>query len=112
MRHLTFIKTRIGRRFLAVLLIVCVFSPAMIGWLGIEKSESVIRQQDMTILRTASDGAEAQLREFLADFDSLLFHVSQREDLLEALRRNALTHGADSNLISSISNILRSQQHR
>lgn len=114
MNDLNFLSTRIGRRFLGIFLIIALLSPVIIGWMAIRKSEAAIRQQTLRILRAASDGAEAQLREFLEHFKTQLFHISQHEKILEALQSHsgAESTADSSNVVSSLSDVLASQQQK
>jgi signal transduction histidine kinase len=114
MNDLNFLSTRIGRRFLGIFLIIALLSPVIIGWMAIRKSEAAIRQQTLRILRAASDGAEAQLREFLEHFKTQLFHISQHEKILEALESHsgAQSTADSSNIVSSLSDVLASQQQK
>jgi signal transduction histidine kinase len=53
-----------GRRFLATfILLLLPFIAA--GWIGVRSATSVLRKQTHEMLRVASNGAEAQVREFL-----------------------------------------------
>src|SRR3954453_5300102 len=58
------VRTRLGRRFLItfVLLSLPIITA---GWLGIRSAIQALRKQTHILLRVASDGAEAQVREFL-----------------------------------------------
>lgn len=58
------IRSKVGRRALGAFLLL--FLPALAaGWFAIRGVEEVLRTQTHAALRAASDGAEAQLREFL-----------------------------------------------
>jgi signal transduction histidine kinase len=96
----SFLQTRIGRRFLAILLIISLLPLLLMRWLAIRKSEAAINEQTTAVLRRASDGAEAQLREFL---DRL------REQLLQVAgdRRIGSSMPAHFNPNSELSEILR-----
>src|SRR4051812_30270864 len=84
-REYFFLKTKIGRRFLLGFLAVSLLTPAVVGWFAIRKAESAVRQQTLAVLRTASDGVEAQLREFLYHFRTQLTHISQHEQIRQKL---------------------------
>jgi hypothetical protein len=53
--------------------------------LVIPKSERAIQEQNQDLLRAASDGAEAQLREFLSHLKKDLIYVSQGEQVRDKL---------------------------
>ena len=60
----SFLNTKVGRRFFGNF--VALLLPVVtIGWFGIERVTSALKAQTKMTLRVASDGAEAQLREFL-----------------------------------------------
>jgi signal transduction histidine kinase len=58
------VRSRVGRRFIGLFLLLSLPVIAA-GWFGIHRATQAIRQQTHRVLRAASDGAEAQLREFL-----------------------------------------------
>lgn len=72
----SFLRTRIGRRFLAILLIISLLPLLLMRSLAIRKSEAAINEQTIAVLRRASDGAEAQLREFLDRLREQLLEVA------------------------------------
>jgi signal transduction histidine kinase len=59
-----FISSKLGRRFLWTFLLVMLPIGA-VGWWGMREASAAIQLQTHAELRAASDGAEAQLREFL-----------------------------------------------
>lgn len=59
-----YINSRLGRRFVGMILSVALLVGAM-GWFGIRSASATIDKETHAMLRAASDGAEAQLREFL-----------------------------------------------
>jgi hypothetical protein len=106
-----FLKTKIGRRFLLGFLVVALLTPVVVGWLAIRKAESAIRRQTFVVLRTASDGVEAQLREFLYHFKAQLLHLSQHEQIRKKLElANALKPTPSE--ISSFLDLLLSQNEK
>src|SRR3954469_22213578 len=80
----TLVRTRLGRRFLItfVLLSLPIITA---GWLGIRSATHALRKQTHILLRVASDGAEAQVREFL-----------------ESLRRTTEARAADETIRSAL----------
>src|SRR6059058_4666645 len=58
------VRSRVGRRFIGLFLLLSLPVIAA-GWFGIRRATQTIREQTHGVLRAASDGAEAQLREFL-----------------------------------------------
>jgi HAMP domain-containing protein len=65
MKMLGFLDTRIGQRFLAILLCSSLLPLLAMGWYAIKTSENALHQQNLSVLRASSSAAEAQLREFL-----------------------------------------------
>src|SRR3954466_130221 len=62
------VHTKVGRRFLVTSILI--FLPiAAAGFLGIKIAMDALRTQTHALLRTASDGAEAQVREFLVSLE-------------------------------------------
>src|SRR4051812_7064641 len=78
-----FLTTRIGRRFLVSFLAISLLPIATLGWLAIKRSESALRVQTFAVLRAASDGAEAQLREFLHHLREQVLQVAGEPRVLE-----------------------------
>ena len=58
------VRSRVGRRLLGGILLLSLPLLAA-GWFGIKGATDALRTQTHAVLRAASDGAEAQLREFL-----------------------------------------------
>jgi signal transduction histidine kinase len=110
-REYFFLRTKLGRRFLAGFLIVALLTPVVGGWLAIRKAESAIRRQTFVVLRTASDGVEAELREFVHHFKSQLLHLSQHEKIRNQLElANASPTTSDN--IPSFRDLLLSQHEK
>src|SRR5689334_8508006 len=58
------VKTKVGRRFLSTFVLLLL--PFIVaGWIGIRNTTGMLRRQTYEMLRVASNGAEAQVREFL-----------------------------------------------
>lgn len=58
------LRSRFGKRLLGVFFLLSL--PAIVaGWIGIHRASHVLLEENHAVLRAASDGAEAQLREFL-----------------------------------------------
>ena len=81
-----YLKTRIGRRFLAVFLIISLVPLSVMRWMAIRKSEAAIQDQTLAVVRAASDGAEAQLREFVQHLQEQLLQIAQDGSIQDALR--------------------------
>ena len=79
------LNTKVGQRFLAILLSISLVPLAFVGGLAIRTAESTLGQQTHSTLRAASDGAEAQLREFLSDFKKHMVILSEDENIRRAL---------------------------
>jgi C4-dicarboxylate-specific signal transduction histidine kinase len=93
--NLRFLNTRIGRRLLAVFLATSLLPLVAVGWFAIKSSESALRRQSLSVLRAASDGAEAQVREFLLHLREATLAFSEDpgiRDALEAMRSTAASH--------------------
>ncbi len=91
LKSIALLNTKIGQRFLAIFLAISLLPLAIIGGVAIRSSESAIRQQTLAILRAASDGAEAEVREFLDTLKEQTLELSDDETLtqvLEAVPRN------------------------
>src|SRR4051812_27140337 len=58
------VRTTVGRRFLAMFLLSAL-PLAGAAWFGIVRATQALGEQTHAVLRAASNGAEAQLREFL-----------------------------------------------
>jgi signal transduction histidine kinase len=85
MRALGFLNTRIGVRFLALFLAISLLPLAIADWYAIRSSENAVRKQTLAVLRAASDGAEAQLREFLRSLKGELLDFSEDEQVCDLL---------------------------
>ncbi len=85
MKILSPLGTRIGQRFLALFLAVSLLPLAAMGWFAIRSSERALQRQTMNVLRAASDAAEAQLREFLANLKRELLELSRDPEFLRQL---------------------------
>ena len=103
-----YLKTRVGRRFLAVFLIVSLIPLTVMRWLAIQRSEAAIKEQTFVVLQAASDGAEGQLREFIENLKQHLLLVAQDERIVRALSPPATAQGSE-NSLESVSAILASR---
>lgn len=81
-----FLQTRIGRRFLGMLLLISLIPLLLMRWLAIRKSEAAIEEQTLGVLRAASDGAEGQLIEFLDDLKERLLQLASDPRITRAVR--------------------------
>src|ERR1043166_1219410 len=110
-----FLNTKIGRHLLAVLVIVSVLPLLAMGILAIRRSESAVEEQTRSVLRSASDGAEAQLREFLLHLKQELLALTVDKRITEALPGlpapdNA--QGAPTRAVSKLCDLLAREQSR
>ncbi len=80
-----FLSTKIGQRFLAIFLAISLLPLALVGWFAVRSSESTVRQQTFATLRVASDGAEAELREFLQHLKQELRSAAEDETITQTL---------------------------
>jgi signal transduction histidine kinase len=85
LRLFGFLRTRIGQRFLLIFLAISLLPLVTMGWFAISESERALRRQTLAVLRSASDGAEAQLREFLHKLKEQILKTRQDETLRQAL---------------------------
>ena len=104
MKHeaLSFLQTRIGRRFLGILLIISLLPLLAMRWLAMRKSEAAISEQTTAVLRSASDAAEAQLREFLDHLKESLLRVARDVRLQDALQANSQSPSNETNNLARI----------
>src|SRR5689334_1958943 len=88
MKAPSFLRTRIGQRFLVLFLAVSLLPLATMGWFAVKSSEEALRRQTLSVLHAASDGAEAQVRELLRGFQERMAEVAGNErirQLMEAV---------------------------
>ncbi len=112
MKALGFLNTRIGRRYLMIFLLISLLPLVVIGWFAISISETALRDQTRSVLRTAADGAEAQLREFLIHVEQRMLSIGREEQIresLEALSSETAT-GSPPRTLPHLSKLLASQQ--
>jgi signal transduction histidine kinase len=95
MKVLGVLNTRIGQRFLAIFLAVSLLPLATVGWFAIRQGELSLHGQTLSVLRTASDGAEAQIREFLQHLKEQTLSLSRDNTIREALARLDSTASKD-----------------
>jgi signal transduction histidine kinase len=97
-----FLTTKVGRRFLRIFFALSL--PLVVaGWLGLRSATSALELQTRSVLRVASNGAEAQLREFLLHLKQKTLSLSEAAPIRETLQ-SAGSSNAD------ISEILTWQQ--
>ncbi len=113
-RALEFLNTRIGQRFLAIFLAISLLPLAVVGWFAIRSSESTVRQQTLGILRAASDGAEAQIREFLNQLKRETLDLAREETIYQALESSTATQAMEGRSLANplLSNLLSAPQTR
>src|SRR5258706_915990 len=78
-------KTKIGRRLVLVFLGLSVLPLAALGWIAMRRAEPEIHRQTLAVLHAATDGAEAQLREFIGFLKARMLGLS-----LDSLLRDSL----------------------
>src|SRR5947208_14039411 len=80
-----FLTTRIGRHFLAIFLALAL--PLIAAcWFGLRTVTSALEQQTHTVLRAASNAAEAQLREFLLHLKRQTLSISANGKIRDVLQ--------------------------
>lgn len=80
------IKSRIGRRLLGMFLLLSLPVVAA-GWFGIRSATDALRKQTHAVLRAASDGAEAQLREFLLSVERTTAFLGMDSEIRASLQQ-------------------------
>jgi signal transduction histidine kinase len=80
-----FLTTRIGRHFLAIFTALALPLIAA-AWFGLRTVTSALEQQTHTVLRAASNAAEAQLREFLLHLKRKTLSISVNGKIREVLQ--------------------------
>ena len=92
------LKTKIGRRLLIVFLAISLLPLAALGWIAIRRAEAEIHRQTLHVLQAATDGSEAQLREFLEHLKSRTVGLSLDgvlRDNLETVTSIAIASGME-----------------
>jgi signal transduction histidine kinase len=107
MKALGLLNTRIGVRFLAMFLAISLLPLAVVDWYATRSSEAAVRQQTLAILRSASDGAEAQLREFLKTLKGQLLDFTEDEQV-----RDVLESASEPSTAAGLQRLLTGPQHR
>jgi nitrogen fixation/metabolism regulation signal transduction histidine kinase len=79
------VTTRIGRHFLAIFTVLALPLIAA-GWFGLRTVTSALEQQTHTVLRAASNAAEAQLREFLLHLKRKTLSISVNAEVRNVLQ--------------------------
>jgi signal transduction histidine kinase len=80
-----FIRTRLGKRFLGAFFVL--FIPFIAaGWLSIQIATELLHGQTNLLLRVASNGAEAQLREFLNSLKRITEACAAEPEIISALQ--------------------------
>src|SRR5436190_9986060 len=77
--------SRLGRRFLTAFLLLSLPVLAAAGF-GIRSATKALRTQTHALLRVASDGAEAQMREFLVSMRRTTHSRAEEEEIRSALK--------------------------
>ncbi len=113
-RALAFLNTRIGQRFLAMFLAISLLPLAIVGWFAIRSSESKVREQTLALLRVASDGAEAEIREYLEQLKQAMLELARDETVIETLESSApkAATSAPAHAAAAISRVLTAPQQR
>lgn len=81
------LKSRIGRRSLLVALAISLAPLLMIGWIAVARGQAGIHKQTLAVLRAASDGSEAAIREFLGYLKNRAVSISLDPFIQESLER-------------------------
>ena len=97
---LSCLKTRVARRFVLVFLLMSLLPLLLMRWLAIRESEAAIKEQTFTVLRAASDGAEAELREFIEMLEEDLVQLTHDPRLAQVLKSN-LSSDESSGILAS-----------
>jgi hypothetical protein len=80
------VRSKVGRRFIGLFLLLSLPVIAA-AWFGIWRATQGIREQTHGVLRAASDGAEAQLREFLLCMRRATEALGRDERICEVLQQ-------------------------
>ena len=81
MRAFSVLNTRIGRRYLVLFLLISLLPLTLMGWFATRSSESALREQTLAVLRTAVDGAEAQLRDFVMQLKLQVLALAEKDEI-------------------------------
>lgn len=74
------LRSRFGKRLLGVFLLL--WLPVLAaGWIGIHRATEVLRTESHKMLRAASDGSEAQLREFLLSLRRTTEALARKDEI-------------------------------
>jgi signal transduction histidine kinase len=74
------LRSRFGKRLLGVFFLLSL--PVILaGWLGIHKATGVLLEENHAVLRVASDGAEAQLRECLVSLRRMTELLARKDEI-------------------------------
>jgi signal transduction histidine kinase len=79
------LQSKLGRRLLMMFLLLALPVIAA-GWFAIHSATAALDQQTHAALRAASDGAEAQLREFLLNLERVTKSLGRDLEIRESLR--------------------------
>lgn len=80
-----FPTSRFGKRLLGVFFLLSL--PVILaGWIGMHRATEALLDKNHAVLRVASDGAEAQLREFLLSLRTTTELVAQKEEIRAMLK--------------------------
>lgn len=80
-----FLRSRFGKRLLRVFFVLSL--PVIVAaWIGIHKTTRVLLEENHAVLRVASDGAEAQLREFLLSLRRTTEQLARKDEFRTRLK--------------------------
>ena len=81
------LKSRIGRRSLLVAMAISLGPLLVIGWIAVARGQAGIHKQTLAVLRAASDGSEAAIREFLGYLKNRAASISLDPFIQESLEQ-------------------------
>src|SRR5436305_1354234 len=106
------LKTKIGRRLLIVFLLTSLLPLLALGWIAIRRAKAEIHTQTLHVLQAATDGAEAQLREFLEHLKSRTVGLSLDGVLCDSLETVISKHGPPASIAQAGAELQSSLEQR
>jgi signal transduction histidine kinase len=110
MKGLDVLRTRIGRRYLMLFLLVSLLPLAAMGWFAAHSSETALREQTRLVLRSTADGVEAELREFLTHFKQQMLYLADEGGIRDSLRFSVPSANGLATALPDLSEVLDWQQ--
>jgi len=102
----------IGRRLLIVFLLSSLLPLLALGWIAIRRAKAEIHTQTLHVLQAATDGAEAQLREFLEHLKSRTVGMSLDGVLRESLETVTSERGSTASIAQAAAELQTSLEQR